>query len=427
MFSTPNVRQLFGGTGSTKKTRTVAPSGSDGSSGSQTASAAGGTSSPGSSGLPLNAQSGRSFAAAAGGGSAKRGTPALPAFPRPQLRRGKAVIEHEQYASMERPAPATAAPNVLYVDMRASSLSPQAVLALAYPVVKDQVVGFQLFAAQKTLGLVFASAEARILYLGKSLGDSGLCMYPASPSPTNLLKLTLQGVPFWAEDAIKKELPKILEPYGKLVFLALMVTDAEGWYSDQWHATIARPEGSTSLPPETITLVGETVIVDVPGQRRYCRHCEASTHVKSSCRQGQREKSRQNQQARDAAAAKALLQQHHQQTLDQPPPQDQQQPVDNQHQDQHQQPHPTHQYHPTDYQTQILLRAAQKSAATSQPSAFDDTMDTDSGEVSYTAQLERAHAVLSAESAHPNSQDPTLVAAAKDFIREAARSGSGES
>ena len=73
-----------------------------------------------SSSAPLNAQQPRSFAQAAGGSSLKRSGLALPAFPRPQLHRGKPLVEHKDYLSMERPAPATPAPNVLYADMRSS-------------------------------------------------------------------------------------------------------------------------------------------------------------------------------------------------------------------------------------------------------------------------------------------------------------------
>ena len=174
MFTASGMKQMFTGSRSAKRSRVDAAPASGGSSGSQTAGAAGGTPSAGSSGGPLNAQSGRSFAAAVGGGSTKRGFSAPPAFPRPQLRRGTTVIEHTNYASMEHPAPDSNAPNLLFVDMRATSLSPEAVLDLAYPVVQDKVVGFQLFAAQKTLGLVFASAEERIRCIGKPLGDSGL-------------------------------------------------------------------------------------------------------------------------------------------------------------------------------------------------------------------------------------------------------------
>ena len=414
---------MFTGSGSAKKPRIDAAPGSGGSSGPQTAGAAGGSSSAGSSGGPLNAQSRRSFAAAVGGSSAKRGSPAPPAFLRPQLRRGTAVIEHDDYASMERPAPDSAAPHLLYIDMRSTSLSPEAVLDLAYPVVQDQVVGFQLFAAQKTIGLVFASSEARLRAIGKPLGESGLTMYPAPPQKPNLLKLTLQGVPFWSVDSIKQELPKLLEPFGALVFLAPMVTVTHGWYSDQWHATIARPEGSTDLPAELLTLAGATVIVDIPGQRRYCRHCEASVHVKSSCRQGQREKSRQNQQARDAAAAQPQLQQ--QPPSNPPPPQDPQQPTGQQPQDP--QLDTTRPYLSVDWQTQTLLRAAQTANATGQPSAFDENeMETETVEISRETQLARAHDILRAESADPGSQDQTLVVAAQRFVREAARSGSGE-
>ena len=76
---------------------------------------------------------------------------------------------------------------------------------------------------------------------------------------------------------------------------------------------------------------------------------------------------------------------------------------------------------------EMLLRASQQqqSSASGQPSTFDD-METETAEVSREAQLERAHAILSAESAQPNSQDPNTLAAARQFIREAARSGSGE-
>ena len=56
--------------------------------------------------VPLNPQQ-RSFAQAAGGSAPKRSGPLAPAFPRPQLRRGEAIVEHNQYASMERPAPNT--------------------------------------------------------------------------------------------------------------------------------------------------------------------------------------------------------------------------------------------------------------------------------------------------------------------------------
>src|SRR5262245_29297474 len=298
-----SLRQLFGGSGTGKRPRsgttsTVESSApADTGSGSAAAAAAAASSS----------QQPRSFAAVASGAGSKRSGPAPPAFPRPQLQRGPAVIEHADYKSMERPAPDTPAPNVLYLDILASTLTPEELLDIAFPVLGNLVLGFLMFAAQKTISLIFASDEAAAHYVDKQLGATGLTLYRAPPKKVNLLKLTLQGVPFWALDALKTDLTQALHPVGDLVFLAPMVHGK--WWSDQWHATIARPAGSQDLPPELITVCGQQVIVDVPGQRRYCRHCAASTHVKPSCRQGQRLKQRLNQQVRDLAAVTAAQQQ----------------------------------------------------------------------------------------------------------------------
>ena len=131
---------------------------------------------------PLNAQQPRSFAQAVGGGSQKRSGPAPPAFPRPQLRRGDPLVEHADYKSMERPAPATPAPHVLYADMRSTSLTPEQVLEAAFPVFGKHVLGFQLYAGQKTLALVFASAESRAHYVDAVIGETGLSLYAAPPN-----------------------------------------------------------------------------------------------------------------------------------------------------------------------------------------------------------------------------------------------------
>jgi hypothetical protein len=313
--------RALGGARSSKKTRTGEASVSQVSLVTSESTGNAGAVSGSVSGVPLNAQQPRSFAQAVGGGAVKRSGPALPAFPRPSLRRGVPLLKHPLYDSMERPAPSTPAPNMLYVDLRASSLTAEEALEAAFPQLGTHVLGFQLFAAQKTLGLVFASAESRNHHLDKAIGDTGLTMYAAPSAPANLLKLTLLGVPFWDAAGVQAALSKALAPVGELVFLAPMVT-ASGWMSDQWHATIARPADSTTLPPEKIELLGQDVIVDVPGTRRYCRHCAASTHILPSCRQGQRQRSRQNQLAKDQAAADAARQQlhQHQQTQQQQQP-----------------------------------------------------------------------------------------------------------
>jgi len=170
--------KLFGGSGY-KRTR------SDSSStvGGSTAGGAGGSGARTSSTAePLNAQS-RSFAqAAAPSVPAKRSGPSAPAFPRPSLRRGPVAFQHDDYASMERPAPATAAPNTLFMDIRQATITPEAILAAAFAVLGKLVLGFQFFAAQKAIGLTFVNAEAATHYRNKTLGEDGPLLYPAPRS-----------------------------------------------------------------------------------------------------------------------------------------------------------------------------------------------------------------------------------------------------
>ena len=269
-----------------------------------TASGASGSAGSGRTAL-FGSGSSRSSPATSAGSSSKRAGPAPPAFPRPRLHQGEAVFSVSQYASMERPAPTSAAPNLLYVDLRDTQLTPEDVLHAAFPVVGKAVVGFQFFAAAKTLGLVFSSPEKRNEFVDKPIGSTGLTMYSSLSSPVLLCKLTLQGVPFWDVEAVKTALPKLLAPAGELVFLAPMVT-VDGFLSDQWHATIKITEKSPP-PPTLIEILGQSVIVDIPGQRRFCRHCEHTLHVKPSCRQGQRQRQRAAALRRDQEAAQAAL------------------------------------------------------------------------------------------------------------------------
>ena len=392
------LARVFGGSG-TKRTRsdstsTAGGSGAAGSARRSTAQASG-------SG-PLNPPQ-RSFAQAASGAPGKRAAPAPPSFPRPQLRRGQAEIQHQDYLSMERPAPATPAPNTLYLDMRASDLSPEQALEAAFDVLGNNVLGFQLFAAQKVLALTFASAESHLHYCNKPMGQDGPILYPAPAKPAALLRLTLQGVPYWNKEGIKAQLPTLLAPYGEVVFLAPMVT-ARGWFSDQWHVTLARKEGMTDLPPDTITLCDVPVIVDVPGQRRYCRHCESSLHYKSTCRQWQRVRSRQAQAAREKLAHDAA-------TNPQPDQQEQQPQRQQQPQDQ-QQPHQQH--------TLQEMWVNRPVPSIPVPSAFDseNAMETELN-VATATHVARARAIL----AEADQHDATLLNEARDFLARVAEQG----
>jgi len=413
--------KLFGGSGY-KRTR------SDSSStvGGSTAGGAGGSGARTSSTAePLNAQS-RSFAqAAAPSVPAKRSGPSAPAFPRPSLRRGPVAFQHDDYASMERPAPATAAPNTLFMDIRQATITPEAILAAAFAVLGKLVLGFQFFAAQKAIGLTFVNAEAATHYRNKTLGEDGPLLYPAPPKPADLIRLTLQGVPYWNKDGILATLPALLAPFGELVFLAPMVT-ADGWLSDQWHATIVRKEGATDLPPDTIQLCGVPVIVDVPGQRRFCRHCSSSTHYKTTCRQWQRQRSRQAQADRDKAHHDAVLQQQlqpaHNSTNDTTTTGNNSTSTDS-----------NSRNNSTDTTTTARKPVLQQQQTTEelyteqshqlphgQRSAFEDAMDTDR-QPDRESQLRVAQAIL----ANAANHDPAQVAAANAFVTSALAEAGG--
>lgn len=197
-------------------------------------------------------------------------------------------------------------------------------------------------------------------------------MYRAPPKKVDLLKLTLQGVPFWAGEPLGLDMRARFDPYGELVFIAPMVTK-EGLYSDQWHVTLKLKDPS-HIPPPTITLVNHTVIVDIPGQRRYCRHCEGTTHVKQSCRQGQRQRQRLAQLARDQKAVKDARNadpQHQQDQLTQQPQQQlQQQQLQKQQQQLKQKEKEVIQL---DDDPRVTLQPSTVPAGT--PSAFDTNMD----------------------------------------------------
>jgi hypothetical protein len=393
------VIRMFGGAGKRQRSGTGSTLG--GLSG-PTGTVIGAVVPPGASpNVPLNPQQ-RSFAQAAGGNAPKRGGPSAPAFPRPQLRRGKAIVEHGQYASMERPAPDTPSPNMLYIDMRSSSLTPEQVLDAAFPILGDKVLGFTLFAAQKTLGLTFTKAAHQTDFAFKELGETGLVLYPAPSNKVDLLKLTLQGAPYWDPEGMKAQLPKVLADYGELVFLAPMV-HGSNWYSDQWHATIVR-KPDAPFPPEQIDLLGRQVIVDIPGQRRFCRHCESSTHVKTSCRQWQRIKSRQGLLAKDQADVAAANT-----TAPPPPPSTPRPPI----------PPADPKQHPLDQYLQPRPPPSTTTKAPVPPSEDQEMEDTSS----VIMTLEEAVAITTAAAERPEQVPAELLAAARQFL--AAGSGSG--
>jgi hypothetical protein len=324
---------------------------------------------------------------------------------------------------MERPAPASASPSVLYVDLRSSSLTPDEVLDAAYTEVAQDAVGFQVFTAQKTVALVFSAAELAAKHRDRPLGDTGLKLYAAPPVAAKLIKLTLQGVPVHDVPRLKDELLKLLQPFGDLVFLAPMVHAKTKWYSDQWHATLRVRDGAdVTLPPPVVSIMDAPIIIDVPGERRFCRHCMDVVHVRVDCRQGQRIRSKQQQLQKQ--------QQQYQQQQQQQPSQQQSQ----QQEQQEQQPEsafgsgytapprrPTATTNDNTDAASVLSRASRR---------WEEDMETESSIISPTeiAEMEReAHRVLNFARLRPSDADPTATANAQKFLDTLAanRSGSG--
>jgi hypothetical protein len=95
-----------------------------------------------------------------------------------------------------------------------------------------------------------------------------------------------------------------------------------GWRSNTWHATLrVTKEQAATDPPPTIDMLDTYVIVDIPGARRFCRHCQDVRHVKPSCRQGQRQRATANKNAAPPQTSPPQAHQPPQPTTTTPPAQ----------------------------------------------------------------------------------------------------------
>jgi hypothetical protein len=116
---------------------------------------------------------------------------------------------------------------------------------------------------------------------------------------------------------VLEQLRKIMQPYGTVVSLVPMLTTL-GYWSTTWHLSLQVPSDDAAQPPPIITILDKQVICDIPGKRRFCKHCDGVEHVLASCRQGQRMRraARQLQQAQSALTASLQHQQQHDQQQD---------------------------------------------------------------------------------------------------------------
>jgi hypothetical protein len=178
-------------------------------------------------------------------------------------------------------------------------------LQLVFPLVQDAVVGFDMFAATKTLALVFADASKRASFLGKGIPETSLALYPAPRQQAILRKYTLHGVPTHDPQGFALAIRESLSSFGDVVSLLPMVHQATGWRSSTWHMAMRVPTADAPHPPAQFPILDVPITCDIPGERRFCNHCKDTVHVLASCRQGQRlrNKARQLQAAQVALTA----------------------------------------------------------------------------------------------------------------------------
>jgi len=218
----------------------------------------------------------------------------------PEKERGVAWFKHPRLESYLRPAPRNVQKNVLWLDLTpadpiAPVLTPAAALAEAFTVIGNDAVGYVTAGGARSIGVVFPSAELRTKYDGKHL-ESGLQLYSAlsSSAQAPIRRLTLQGVPVEDKLACLDQIKKIFEPFGELLEVVPLVLSGTLWASDTMHITIAEFPGQEY--PETVTLMGATVLVHIPGSRRVCPHCKSVAHTDKNCRTAQRQQQQQQRQ-----------------------------------------------------------------------------------------------------------------------------------
>jgi len=224
-------------------------------------------------------------------GPVKRPAEDSPASFRPPVERGVPTFRVDDWELLERPAPRTIDRFVLYADLRSSQLPTHDVLLAIHQSVGSDVVGLQVYAAQKVVSLAFATEQLFRKYSNKRIADTDLVLYPVLPDLVFLQKLTLQGCPTSDRVAVTTAIWETFKQYGDVACVVPMVHVGTGWCTDTFHLTLRVPSADAPLPPPQLALFDDiTITVDAPGRRRFCKFCNSDKHTRYDCRQGQRQR-----------------------------------------------------------------------------------------------------------------------------------------
>jgi hypothetical protein len=214
--------------------------------------------------------------------------------------RGAAWFRHPLIESFLRPAPRNGHTNVLWLDLQSlrpatDQVAPADALAAAFEVIGSDAVGVVTAGGMRSIGIVFPSQELRDKYDGKHL-KNGLVLYQALSQSRHqpIRRLTLQNVPVDDKPRVLEALKKIFATHGELLEVVPLLIKGTPWISDTFHVTVAM--SSLEEVPETIDLLGFTVLVHIPGERRVCPHCKSVEHTDENCRTARRQRERQQHQ-----------------------------------------------------------------------------------------------------------------------------------
>jgi hypothetical protein len=276
--------------------------------------------------LPASQQpAARSYAATAANssktppGNRKRQPPTSSGLPAPQKVRARPIYQHAQYASMKRPCPKTASPDVGFFYLNECTPVPSFddVLEKAFDWIGEKAVGYAPFPAQATLAIVFPTLQELNQFADKHLPDIGLQLYRRPPTKVELRRYTLRNVPVHNLKQLQTDLIEEFKATGEIVDLTPLKAEKVNWYADSVHVTV-RLNSPTVVdgkivpvpdPDPIITVMNADIYVDIPGARRVCSYCNNVEHTNPKCRQGQRQKAQEQRKQRQQQAKDSQAQQ----------------------------------------------------------------------------------------------------------------------
>jgi hypothetical protein len=209
-----------------------------------------------------------------------------------------------------RPPPQVNHRHVVFLSLKDVDPLPTTsdVVIAAYHQFSHRVVAVDVFPASCQVALAFTtSAHAdEAAKAGLQYGEDAILPLTRRPQyRPRLEKVTVSGVDCTVPSAASEALREFFGHYGRVVEIAPRYWEDVPVHTGTWHVTIdinAAVKGKLpGVPPDTATIGGVEVIINIPQLRRACPVCKVSdAHPNPACRFGQqlarKEKQRQQQE-----------------------------------------------------------------------------------------------------------------------------------